>query len=1058
MLLAAGSVHAAPSPYCPGTCDSGLACGSDGDCEGAECTFVDACLPGLSRLVAAVVPEGPGGLNDAANGWTCGLVTCEPDVDHLRFASDYGIAEVASKEIALEPGKRYLAVAEMRAAPGTWGYFDIASRDIAATSDPIVDEAWTRVTAFFEVPELHVGAIQFRLHADGPGALGIRRIALLELSDYGVFVRFTLVSPGAARLSPGPIQRHSADGPGYEPVACIGDPVPGCIDATLLAVDVDAGEPSRWLSVSRVFGAPRGRVTIPWLLTRDDAAVTGATVRVEVAFAPDPAAIVWSQERTLHGDRVGLVLPEGVPHPDDLASVPGFVGDAIARDRAVLTPAAARPAAYKVAATVATIDRFDAPSAVDGGLDLLADLGLNAASYFSKNPEPATRAKATTLGLVNRIVDAREVAADTIDYDLAAIRAHLVATFADPAWDSRAAADAERLLVMGRGRGLPLAGPAYRAAYVAWLEAEGVDATTLGLTSLDAAEPLDAMTPEAVVARRPDPSDAAAAHRYIYALRFWNVASAKVYALVREVFGERFGATSTALDSGAALITPSSQWSSGVDFQTLVKQRAVDAFFGDATFGGHDDCLAWRMGAYADYVAGITAPWREAAQARDERFPLATHVHADRGDVGAKLLELAARGFEWFDYFAYGPYDLAPRDGAGGLGPASATWLDRVARANTLLAKAEAHLHGATRAASPIVMLASQVDSVWTDAAALTNEEIGWHMALSQAHLPVDFMLEDEVAQGLLSNPLLERRVLLVMRKHVSRAAWQAIDRWVEDGGVLIIGGGLATHDEFGQYDQGRAEQALYFADEGGAGSETITWTNARGGASFAYSGAWSEVSSVVGTPIALAREGRVVAMRIPRSRGRIYALGLGLGAHYRLPETGCDMDRPATLPQPPSGFSKAMREVMSDLVTSAGVSAPLRSETATIALHRMVAADGSPLVLAVPHAVGEVALALTIPELARCEQVTELLEGFELPLTFGAILTTLRGPALFTWDRTQCAPEPEPDTGPEIAEPSPPRDEGCHGAGDAEAAALSTLGALAWLITWRRRRRSPRA
>ncbi len=1059
VLALASAAHAAPSPYCPGTCDSGLACGSDDDCEGAACTFADACLPGLARLVAAVVPEGPGGLNDAASGWTCGLVTCEPEADHLRFASDYGITEVAAKEIALAPGKRYLAVAEMRADPGTWGYFDITSRGIAAVSDVVVADDWTRVTAFFEVPQLHVGSIQFRLHADGPGALGIRRIALLELTDYGVFVRFTLASPPvAARFSAGPMQRHAADGPGYEPVACVGDPMPGCIDPALLVADVAAGEPSAWLAVSRMFASPGGRVTIPWLVTADGAPLIGARVEVEVAFAPDPTAVVWSRERTLGGDRVGLVLPEGVPHPDDLSSVPSFVGDAIARDRAVVTPATARPEVYKVGATVATIDRFDVPAAMDEGLDLLAELGLNAASYFSKNPDPSTREKATALGLVNRIVDARDVAAGTTDFDLAAIEAQLDATFADPDWESRSDAEGARLLVMGRGRGLALAGPAYRAAYVAWLEAEGVAPADLGLTSLAAAEPLEGFSPEALAATRPDPADEDAARRFVYALRFWNVATAKVYALVREVFGARFGATPTAFDNGAPFLAPTSQWSYGAEFQTLVKQRATDAFFGDATFGGPDDCLAWRMGVYADYVAGITAPWREAADSRGEQFPLATHVHADRGDVGAKLLELAARQVEWFDYFAYGPYDLAARAGAGGLGAASAGWLERVAQANTLLAKAEPYLYGARRSPSPIVMLASQVDSVWSDAGAVTNEEIGWHMALSQAHLPVDFMLEDEIAQGLLSNPLIERRVLIVMRKHVSRAAWQAINRWVDDGGVLIVGGGLATHDEFGQYDQTRAEQALYFADDGGAGSETITWSNTRGGASFAYSGAWSEVASVVGTPVAFAREDRVVAMRIPRSRGRIYAIGLGLGAHYRLPETGCDLDRPAELPQPPSGFSKAMREVMADLVETAGVNAPLRSEAATIALHRMTAADGSPLVLAVPHAAGEVALALTIPELARCEHVTELLEGFDLPLTFGAILTTLRGPALFTWDRTQCAPEVEPDAQPEVVEPAPPRAEGCHGAGDAEAAALSTVAALAWVITWRRRRRSPRA
>ncbi len=1066
--------RAAPSHYCPGTCaDTGAACGSDGDCDGPVCAFADACLPGLARLVAAVVPEGPGGLNDAASGWTCGLLDCNADVDHLSFKSDYGITAIATKDIALKPGKRYLAIAEMRADPGAWGYFDIAGDDIGGVSDEAVAPEWTRVTAFVTVPASpsgHTGQILFRLHADGPGYVGIRNIALLELRDYGVFLRFELLSPARpARFDAGFILRHAGDGPGFYPVACPAESVPvaGCVDPALLSVQAAAGDATPWIEVSRMFGpAPGGwRVTIPWDLSDpiDGQPIDGGRVAVTVAFAPDDsgASNVWVGEREVVGNRIGVVLPEGVPSPVELLATPGFVADAIANDRAVLAaagaPPSAQPRAFKVGTMVNTIDIFDAPAAIaEDGLRLLAELGLNAADYFTDVPSAGERDLAQRLGLVNRFLHAEGLLGvagySDIDFDPAAIETLVESVLDDPYWArevGEAAAAGTRFAILGDEiGGLSFAGPMYRAAYVAWLEEAGVTAADLGLESLSEALPLESFGWWKIPDVRPlDPAaDVAAARRYYYALRFWNEATAETYAIARRSMVARFGDMPAAHNAGSPLGGLYFQSALGSDFQAMARHRAVTGFFGEGFLGYQDDCHAWQLGVYADYVAGVTSPWREAAAARGESFPLASYLHAYRGDIGAKMLELAARGFEWFNHYSYGPYDLSTGDGAGGLGEPSRPWLERVRAGSELLAMAEPWLIGATREPASIVMLASQVDNIWSDADGVTAEEIGWHLALTQAHHPVDFMLEDEIAQGLLENPLVSRKVLIIMRKHVSAAAWSAIARWVDAGGTLILGGDLATHDELGQYDRARSEWTLFFADPGGSpGSETIRWANTRGSASFAYAGAWSELVSIVGTAVGFSDDERAVALRIPRGRGRIYALGLGLGAHYRLPETTCDGTRPAALAQRPSGFSAVTREVMSDLVEAGGAAPSVRADAPSVALHRLTSAAGEPLVLAIPWANEPVSLALTIPELARCERVREVLEGRELPVTFGSVLATLDGPAIFTWSTADCAPPVVVEPAPEVVEPSPPRADG--GCGGAQTSGIVGLFAVLTLV-----------
>ncbi|MFO0746932.1 MAG: hypothetical protein U1F43_14865 [Myxococcota bacterium] len=456
--------------------------------------------------------------------------------------------------------------------------------------------------------------------------------------------------------------------------------------------------------------------------------------------------------------------------------------------------------------------------------------------------------------------------------------------------------DAVFAILGDESAGLFFAGPAYADAFHAWLADEaggsGVAPADLGVASFDDVAPLEDMGWWLVPERRPDPSvDAAAARRWVWALRFWNVATARAFAVALDELETAVGGdVAAAINSGTPIAAGYFQYAYGTEYQTMMAQRGVDAFFGEGFLSYLDNCLAWDLGFYGDWVAGQLEPWGSGAS----RLRAATYLHAYRGDSGRKMLELAGRGFTWFNHYAYGTFDLSTGDGAGGFGAGSVPWLERVASGSELLAKAEPALAGAAREPSPIVMLGSQSDPVWSDLPAASDDEIGWHMALVQSHYPIDIMPESEIEAGRLEGPAAPKRLLFVLRKHVSKAAFTAIRRWVEAGGTLVLGPDLASHDEYGQLDVERAEWLAVAPgpEHAAAAHQSLQWATDEGLVTFFYDGAWRELVGIGGTTLAVAGDDeRPIALRLARARPRGRARR---GARRDLSATDAGLRQPA--------------------------------------------------------------------------------------------------------------------------------------------------------------------
>lgn len=1085
----AAMATAAPHPLCPGACSgSGQACGTPDDCaEAGDCVFVDACLPGLAVLVEKVAPDRPGGPNDPSEGWACGLGRCAIKPDELSFSTSFGIEAAATKSFRADAGRRVLVRLELRVAAGAWGYAAIGTADGREIRGPTLigeDAAtWYPVELFVDLANVTSGELTLALHAEGDGGIAVRAVTVLTLRDYDLYVRFQLVAPLApAQFRDRTILRHADSGPA--PDFCeAGEPAgtEGCLDPAIIEGGADAGAPSAWMPIGRVFAGGR-RATHAWEV-RDPLSggpMMGAlTVRTEVAWGPDAEAVVWSDERTVGGPEeaatIGLVLPEGPPSPSALRAEIGTPAALVAADAAFLPKRLRRPSGFSVGAVVEPGDAFGpADEAVRAALPVLARLGFSVAGFLSEDPSADAAADARAQGLRATWIDARALLAGLgahgpidLDASSADAPAELAATIeAQLAADTplgravaRAAAGGEAIATLGNTvlKGLRFAGPHYRDGFRPWLEANGVTLEALGQSRWDTFLPLESATLDDVRAARPDAFDAPAARRYVWSVRYWNRANAIVLGAISASFRARGIAFAPLLGSpladgsaGGSTLTVS-----GVDMTTLGAARALGGVMVDAMLFGQGDCRPWDLGLVADWAAGFAAPIRDRAGA-GAQVPLGAYVDVARGSPTQRVFELAARGFTWFGARAYGPYDFSSSDGAGGLGADARDWFAAVAIANDRLAQAEVLLADAQRTPSSIVLIASESETLWRGGPAADPNLVGWHAALSQAHWSVDVLPEAEVAAGALSHPGRPRHLAFALAPHLSAAAWSAIRGWVEGGGTLVVGPELPLYDAFGASVFAREEWlAAALSERTEAHADTIDWTTAGSLISFPYSGPLRVINSLEGEAIGRRdSDDASVALRLRRGRGEVVILGLDLGRAFLAGAT-CRSTLPTALARYATGFPAQLGRAMGSLPVGAGLSRAVAVDRTDVAAHVISSTGGSALLL-VSYANEPVEVAVTAHGLVDCLSVTDLVTGDAHTLAYGSFSLTLSDVALLTWDPNACEgltpPTPEADD-PDTAEPAPPSHDGCAGSGSTTSALAMVIAVSALVAVATRRR-----
>lgn len=965
--------QATPNPLCPGHCADATSCGAATDCDRGACTFDDACLPGGAFAVSRALLDADTSINDG--GWVSDVPGMTFADNAVRVAMPIATsAYYAKRTIPVAKGHRYFIRALMRVESSGFGFLEgqgVQSMRVADADPPVAIDAWEAVGFAFDNTGADADSeLELRLYGThdgkgaGPGA-SFKDFVVLELKDdFSVYLRVSVPSPAIAGVVAAPT------------VVLIGGNI---FYGSLDSQPFDAGGATAWLDIGARFAADNATLD----LTFSDAAgkiITPLTARLEVASAPNDAAILYNRTISSTTGSVGFYAPGRLPNPLHLASRFGTLADKLTDDPTLFRAQpgyapAAQPRRFAAVTMFSWLDTMWGDwSAVNPFFDLAHDLGLNGINDVGMSA--SANAYAAGKGLTKLYSGFSPpgplLGPGTSDYDLVALDQGLQDDWnANPLFQRTLAAYADHpddLLVdmTDESYGLELTGPKLDTAFRRYLRAEALrcaapDSETdcpplsFGKQSWSEIRALDTMSSDLVDARRPDPADSAAARLFYWQMRFWSEVTATVYARTTAFLISQLPPSAKAPILSPQMGTPFGGYQtfrSGMDLHTVARSGALTGYHGEAFLGWNDWCDAQNISLYADYVDGALG----ADPALKRR---ASHVHANRGSGAHKALALAAHGIQFLDYYMYGPYQTTTGDGVAGWGQSSLFPLQLMQNASATLARSEPGLVDGERVTGPVAIMAAQSDTIWWSAkfpgpkvdaseydvsnhtSALSYDETGTYLALTHGHHPVRFISEELLATDLDTNT----RLLFVERKHVSSDAFAGMRSWTEAGGTLVLSGEAPTHDE---YAQPSSERNTWLGVELGkvdyqpANVYTVSWP---GVGTLTLQRPRRELTPTdpAATIVATYDDGTAAVVDLPRGNGKVRIIGFELGAAYRdLADPCLNQALPGALGKFPSSYSATIRGAVLDAAT--GLDRPAWASDPLVELTRLRTPGGGSL------------------------------------------------------------------------------------------------------------------
>lgn len=312
--------------------------------------------------------------------------------------------------------------------------------------------------------------------------------------------------------------------------------------------------------------------------------------------------------------------------------------------------------------------------------------------------------------------------------------------------------------------------PRCREQYEAYLRSNGVTAKDVGFARGEVRPyPLwqvteDKAKKKTTLSLAPAPKSTEHSLNYYYTSRFMTFATGQLFPDAAKEF-HKAGIPLFAMQG------PTPSWSgASLDWHEFYDQKANTAVVWETS---NRDPRSWQFESYlADIVRGI---------AQRLQLLIGTLVKPHRGAPEQRMLAAITRGATAFEWYTYGP-DYARGDSFS----QRPDLLERVGKANRFLGKAEDGLYQAKWTGKPEVAFVSPRSSeIWGKATELdvtAFENAKWvYLALSHAHIPVDILSEQRLAEGQLGH----YKVIYVVGPHLRRDASTQLKRWVQNGGLL---------------------------------------------------------------------------------------------------------------------------------------------------------------------------------------------------------------------------------------------------------------------------------
>jgi len=1026
-MMCAGQAEAAPNPLCPGVCADGAECGADADClTDRACTFGEACWPGLTDLIAEVLPAYRAGIGDAENGWVCQGADCAGVAGTLTVRPTQGRGGSATKTLSVASGNRYVLRAMVEIPSDLRVDVEIIMGQATVASQTLTGPRGAIPVALeFKVPQGSMGRVDVRLNVSGTGDATFSNAFVLVAEEHGVFLRFTsinstsrihLLATDLWRYDSGNAARHhstcTADYAGDQP----------CLSLVRFSAVIEAGK-TPWLDWADLNqGAGSGLIR---------AVITGApaatAIGVEIAWRPNEDSIIYRGMTAEPPTAFVFALPESGAPAEALLHASGFAADALVRDLTALGGASV-PLVATLTAQVPMAAATDADfGAAYRALGFEVSLALGARSFDFHPARIDLAAEAELDDELVWVVDMTQWM-DALGVDFSAeiypdFKADTLAS-AFSAWAAEhphlqaalAAGRGSIIADLGPPRFVPWRGEGWQTAFQAWLLEAGVEPSALGAGRLADVMALDGVNAAYPRQARPLRQESNDARRWLQSQRFATETAGTVYRALATTLAE-LGVARAQLRFGSPLEAQADGFGTGPSVYSLTEGGRIGAAVFDYNRTEAALCRRWELASWTAWVRGHVTPALERAEFTGTPFELGIRQSPVVGaDARSLAVQLGIAGFTRIIHDGYGPAPFGGVDAFGGRGPESIDTLASIQAVNGFLGTTLQELDGQTVKRSPVAILGAQSDLNWLETPAISKEEVGWYTMLSHAGWPVEVLAEDEIALGLLSRPDQARIVLVLMRRHVSRAAWGVIERWVEDGGHLIVGADLPLFDEAGQLVLARA--SWFGVDTGTTpsgvtGMTTFQWLTTDGSVTFQSATPWREIFALSGSVIAVADDSRPVAVRFGRGRGRVTVSGVALGEAYLAPITACEVGvTSGQVGTPVGGWSSGLRAAGESVVKAAGLRIDQVVKTPGVQM-RAFGTSRRPFLAVLAHDARPLSFTFESRALQRCRGLTDVLGGGDAYVNLGSVLASVRGAALFTWDPDSCdvaivAPRPD--------------------------------------------------
>ena len=587
-----------------------------------------------------------------------------------------------------------------------------------------------------------------------------------------VFVRFRLVDPPESVVARVTNYMHRAP-------TWYGDP--GTISASGLAPGggpVPPGEWSPWCDVSKHMDAGKRLTTVKLRFLAGDQPLRRVHVDLQVAAEPDRAAAVAFHEE-LEGEIVGLSLPGDVARYGELCV---SVSDLAARHLESVKALGLPP----LAATEATIplelgiwgwgDSYRSTEVLRREMEAARLLGANVLNDLIGVRRELAARLGVQRSFLSQWLPYQAWRCPTDPQLPAMMDEHFAKVAQDIRGEDPAALDRCVRNILWDEPGTSDLGhlgncPTCLAAFHAYLRQQGLAPADFGKAAWEETTPI----------ARDLATDAPLRRLHYWSVQFRDLTNA---CLVREA------SLASQQHLGSGILTCVNFTDGAISGWDAALSNGPDWFL----YGRlQATSLLWSedWASLGPEVSGLITDLLRAA-ARPSKLPIGEYIICNHAPtLEQRAFSALMHGARMLHFYCYGPY-FAFADGMVSDSPEVQKALGLTLRK---IAAADPYLCPAALPQAQVAILWGKSHEIWQSDAAVGTERRSVYVALQHAHVPVDLVSEQDLAEGALGGC----KLLYVLESNVRRDAAARIVEWVHGGGVLQMCAGAGARDEYNE-------------------------------------------------------------------------------------------------------------------------------------------------------------------------------------------------------------------------------------------------------------------